>query len=257
MLTAVKCSNNINNITYTYLITFDTSLLVQSNTIASQQHIFLNKTDSISKWPQLISIATNRDGVHVCTSRKIAVILKTTKSQRWHWLRLHISWNTMSLYFKLWWFNGSKLKEWKGRKINGKKNYSKSVPHTVIRPKRNFGFDANISLFNKICRKQTIEVKQNRKSRTKLKMALNNSSQNGNEKRASRERKQFHLDVISKSVGRIIGNSSNAAFQSEINNMLNIRMSRRKKNIQTETMKLLKANYDTSSQRESTQNIDQ
>lgn len=64
-----------------------------------------------------------------------------------------------------------------------------------------------------------------------------------NERRFYRDNKVFHLDVISKSIGRIVTNSKNADFQNDVGQMLNVKVGRRKKTIQTETMKLLKTNY--------------
>lgn len=64
-----------------------------------------------------------------------------------------------------------------------------------------------------------------------------------NERRSYRDNKVFHLDVISKSIGRIVTNSKNDDFQNEVAQMLNVKVGQRKKTIQTETMKLLKTNY--------------
>lgn len=70
-----------------------------------------------------------------------------------------------------------------------------------------------------------------------------NDSQNSKEKQTPREAKPQHFEVISKSIGRIVDNSTSAAFQAEIGCKLNVKRNRRKRNIQTETMKLLTANY--------------
>lgn len=91
---------------------------------------------------------------------------------------------------------------------------------------------------------------------SKLTMASNHS-QNSNEKRTFREMKPHHFDVISKSIGRIVGNSTSVAFQSEVGNKLNVNRNRRSKNIQTETMKLLTANYQTNTHGESARNKQQ
>lgn len=76
-------------------------------------------------------------------------------------------------------------------------------------------------------------------------MASNDSQrQLTNDKRAHRENQMEHFATISKSIGKIIKNSSNEEFKSNVCHALNVKMGRRKKTIQTETMKLMKANYN-------------
>lgn len=76
-------------------------------------------------------------------------------------------------------------------------------------------------------------------------MASNDSQrQLANDKRAMRENQMQHFTTISKSIGKIVKNSSNEEFKSKACNVLNVKMGRRKKTIQTETMKLIRANYN-------------
>lgn len=63
------------------------------------------------------------------------------------------------------------------------------------------------------------------------------------DKRAHRENHTEHLATISKSIGKIVKNSSNDEFKSDVCNALNVKMGRRKKTIQTQTLKLMKSNY--------------
>lgn len=69
-----------------------------------------------------------------------------------------------------------------------------------------------------------------------------------NDSRLYRINKMCHLDVISKSIGRIVNHSKNSNFQADIGKMLNVKVGRRKKTTQTETMKLLKVNYQVTTQ---------
>lgn len=66
-----------------------------------------------------------------------------------------------------------------------------------------------------------------------------------NKKRSPRDNhnQMSHLTIISKSIGKIVTNTKNEHFKSEMGKQLNVKFGRRKKNIQTETMKLLKTNY--------------
>lgn len=64
-----------------------------------------------------------------------------------------------------------------------------------------------------------------------------------NDKCANRENQMQHFATISKSIGKIVKNTSNDQFKSDVCNVLNVKPRRRKKTIQTETMKLMKANY--------------
>lgn len=76
-------------------------------------------------------------------------------------------------------------------------------------------------------------------------MATNDSQrQSINDKRAHRENQMEHFQEISKSIGKMVKNSSNEEFKSNVCDALNVKMGRRKKTIQTETMKLMKANYN-------------
>lgn len=84
-----------------------------------------------------------------------------------------------------------------------------------------------------------------------------NDTQHMNEKRTLREIQPQHFEVISKSIGQIVGNSTSTTFQAEIGTKLNVKRNRRKKNIQTETMKLLTANYQTNTQSEHARNGEQ
>lgn len=64
-----------------------------------------------------------------------------------------------------------------------------------------------------------------------------------NEKRAFRENQPAHFDVISKSIGKIVNNTNDAVFKSDVYKLLNVKIERRKKTVETEVMKRLKANY--------------
>lgn len=64
-----------------------------------------------------------------------------------------------------------------------------------------------------------------------------------NEKRAFRENKIAHYETMSKSINRIVKNSKNVALQAEISEMLNVKIDHRKRNIQSETFKLMKDNF--------------
>lgn len=72
-----------------------------------------------------------------------------------------------------------------------------------------------------------------------------NETQNtqSHRKQTARENDLSHLEVISQSIGKIFKNSKNEHFKIELSNQLNVKYGRRKKSIQTETMKLLKNNY--------------
>lgn len=74
-----------------------------------------------------------------------------------------------------------------------------------------------------------------------------------NERRMYRDDKMFHLDTISKSIGRIVTHSKDGNFQADIGQMLNVKVGRRKKTIQIETMKLLKANYSNTNESQNNQ----
>lgn len=63
------------------------------------------------------------------------------------------------------------------------------------------------------------------------------------ETRSNRENQASHSTIIGKSIGRIVGNTKNEHFKIETSKQLNVKFERRKKTIQTETMKLLKNNY--------------
>lgn len=83
-------------------------------------------------------------------------------------------------------------------------------------------------------------------------MALNDSQrQSTNDKRAHRENQADHFATISKSIAKIVKNSSNDEFKSDVCNALSVKMGRRKKTIQTQTMKLMKANYNPQSNQNS------
>lgn len=64
-----------------------------------------------------------------------------------------------------------------------------------------------------------------------------------NEKRAFRENQQAHFDIISKSIGKIVKNTDDAVFKSDVCKLLNVKIGQRKKTVETEVMKRLKANY--------------
>lgn len=74
-------------------------------------------------------------------------------------------------------------------------------------------------------------------------MASNKNARiESSEKRASRENRTNHFDIISQSINCIVKNSKNTAFQLEISQMLNVKINHRKRNIRTESFKLMKAN---------------
>lgn len=77
-------------------------------------------------------------------------------------------------------------------------------------------------------------------------MASNDSQRHQlmNDKRAHRENQMEHFATISTAIGKIVKNSSNEEFKTNVCNALNVKLGRRKKTIQTETMKLMKANYN-------------
>lgn len=80
-------------------------------------------------------------------------------------------------------------------------------------------------------------------------MASNNSQKpEFNEKRVYRENHQLHFDAIGKSIGKIVHNSNDAKFKSEVCQLLNVKIGRRKKTVQSEIMKLMKSNYEDNSQ---------
>lgn len=86
-------------------------------------------------------------------------------------------------------------------------------------------------------------------------MASNDSQrQLTNDKRAYRENQTEHFATISKSIAKIVKNSSNDEFKSDICNALNVKMGRRTKTIQTQTMKLMKANYNQPANQNSEKN---
>lgn len=74
----------------------------------------------------------------------------------------------------------------------------------------------------------------------KWKMASSEQQTDQPNECAFRENQIQHFNVISKSIGRIIRNTQNEQFKSNASQMLNIKVGRRKKkNAQSETMKLL------------------
>lgn len=85
-------------------------------------------------------------------------------------------------------------------------------------------------------------------------MASNNIQQHlVNEKRSDCENEMQHFATISKSIGKIVKNSTNEQFKSDICNVLNVKMGCRKKIIQTKTMKLMKTNYSHQANQQHTQ----
>lgn len=86
-------------------------------------------------------------------------------------------------------------------------------------------------------------------------MASNDSQrQSMNDKRAHRENQAEHFATIGKSIGKIVKNSSNDEFKSDVCNALNVKMGRRKKTIQTQTMKLMNDNYSRPANQNSERN---
>lgn len=64
-----------------------------------------------------------------------------------------------------------------------------------------------------------------------------------NEKASFRVNEIQHLNIISKSIGRIVNNATDVKFKSEVSKTLNVKIGHRKKTVQTEVMKLAKSNY--------------
>lgn len=80
-------------------------------------------------------------------------------------------------------------------------------------------------------------------------MAANdNPKPESNEKRAYRGNQLQHFETISKSIGKIVNNTNNADFRSQVCELMNVKIGRRKKTVQSQVMKLLNTNYQDKAQ---------
>lgn len=81
-----------------------------------------------------------------------------------------------------------------------------------------------------------------------LQKMASTDSPDANEKRLFRESQIFHLNVIGKSIEKIIKNTTNTQFQTEVCQTLNVKNGRHKKTIQTKTISMMKINYQGNQQ---------
>ncbi|XP_031619763.1 uncharacterized protein LOC116338553 [Contarinia nasturtii] len=76
------------------------------------------------------------------------------------------------------------------------------------------------------------------------------------ERRSCPENQTFYLDSISKSIHKIVINSNNMRFKSDVSKALNVKISRRKKSVQKRIINLLKTNYENNGPLETNSNDD-